>query len=1097
MRRIIVLLCALLLVTATNVNPLLAQDDTSSDTVYLPLIVGEGAITNIDDGIADDADFGTLDLTVDQALTHPDLASSVIIGNRFFPSNFTDEHLGSMRSVTAMTAPTRLEASLLSATGTQQVIVRLAAEPLAVVAAASVNASAAEAQQAVQAQAALLAGQQADVLAAAQVLDGNVQVLGQTRNVLNALLLEINASALAALADNAHVASISRVQDYEMALSETVPYIGARTVQELGYDGSGVTVAVLDSGIDYTHVSMGGAGTIEAYEAAYTDTVATDGLFPTEKVVAGFDFVGEIWPDGRLAPDPDPIDFDGHGTHVADIIGGVQGVAPGVKLHAVKVCSAVSSSCSGVALILAMDYVVDPNADGDFSDAVDIVNMSLGSDYGLAFDDDLSQAVENATRIGVMTVAASGNGGDKPYISGSPAAAPSALSVAQTQVPSAILPVLEIVAPATVAGQYDAIFQPWSAPLTAFIEAPVLYGDGNGGNLDGCAPFEAGSLAGYIVLVDRGSCFFSDKIQHIEAGGGLVGIIGLIAPGEPFQGGFGEGDFPNIPGFMVSQATSNQIKAGLPDTVIRFDPENGQPLIGSVVGSSSRGPDMSFNHIKPEIGAPGASVSAVAGSGDGVEPFGGTSGATPMVSGAAALLMQAYPDRTVPEIKSLLMNTAKTDIINKVSVETVGEIAPITRIGGGEVRVDAALASPAAAWAVDELTGALSFGFEDVSEERVELTKGVLVKNYTDQPLDYTITPMFRDADDEANGAVTVETPATINVPANGTAEFSVTLHIDAAPLRSWEMNSGSEGANPALLTLYEYDGWIFLQDATSESQIHLAWQVLPREAGSVRLRTHDDYVRVSNIGASSTVVEAYSLIATSPDLPRGAPGDQSPTPDFRYIGYTTVPVPAGFCSDNASFVLSFAVNTWERTTHADAPAAYEFDIDVDQDGNFDYAVYNLDLAGSDLSDGRNVTYVDNLATGESTIFFFTDHDTNSANTVLSLCGEQIGLDATALGQPMNVKAFAVDFYYFDGGTGNSPVTDVSDLLTIAPGGERYVPLFKKGGIGTTVLPEGRSDQLRIVDTGSTTNSSETGILLLYRDGAEIGEEAGVITVTP
>jgi hypothetical protein len=194
--------------------------------------------------------------------------------------------------------------------------------------------------------------------------------------------------------------------------------------------------------------------------------------------------------------------------------------------------------------------------------------------------------------------------------------------------------------------------------------------------------------------------------------------------------------------------------------------------------------------------------------------------------------------------------------------------------------------------------------------------------------------------------------------------------------------------------------------------------------------------------------------------------------------------------------VLSFAVNTWERTTHANAPAVYEFDLDLDQDGDFDYAVYNLDLAGSDLSDGRNVTYVQNIETGEATVFFFTDHDTNSANTVLSLCAEQLDLDATALGQPMNVKVFAVDFYFGDS-TSNSPVTDVSDLLTIAPGGERYVPLFRKGGIGTTVLPEGRSDQLRIVDTGSTTNSSETGILLLYRDGAEIGEEAGVITIAP
>ena len=67
------------------------------------------------------------------------------------------------------------------------------------------------------------------------------------------------------------------------------------------------------------------------------------------------------------APDPDPLDAGtggGHGTHVAHIIGGVGGVAPGVSLYAVKVCSSVSTSCSGIALIQGMEFAVDPNGDG-------------------------------------------------------------------------------------------------------------------------------------------------------------------------------------------------------------------------------------------------------------------------------------------------------------------------------------------------------------------------------------------------------------------------------------------------------------------------------------------------------------------------------------------------------------------------------------------------------------------------------------------------------------------------------------------------------------------------------------------------------------
>ncbi len=127
-----------------------------------------------------------------------------------------------------------------------------------------------------------------------------------------------------------------------------------------------------------------------------------------------------------------------------------------------------------------------------------------------------------------------------------------------------------------IAGDYLAIFQPWSAPLTTAISAPVQYGDGAGGNLNGCAAFPSGSLAGKIVLVDRGSCGFSIKISNIAVGGGLIGIIGLVAPGDPFEGGYSGGD-ALIPGFMISQANANKLKSGLPNTAVTFDPNVGIP----------------------------------------------------------------------------------------------------------------------------------------------------------------------------------------------------------------------------------------------------------------------------------------------------------------------------------------------------------------------------------------------------------------------------------------------------------------------------------------------------------------------------------------
>jgi subtilisin family serine protease len=133
-------------------------------------------------------------------------------------------------------------------------------------------------------------------------------------------------------------------------------------------------------------------------------------------------------------------------------------VAPGVEFYAIKVCSAVAGDCSGVAMIQGLEFALDPNSDGDLSDHVDIINMSLGSAYGQPFDDDLSAAVDHATSLGVLTVVSAGNSGDKPYITGSPGVAETALSVAQTHVPSAVLPLMNVLQPALNAGNYEAVF---------------------------------------------------------------------------------------------------------------------------------------------------------------------------------------------------------------------------------------------------------------------------------------------------------------------------------------------------------------------------------------------------------------------------------------------------------------------------------------------------------------------------------------------------------------------------------------------------------------------------------------------------------------
>jgi subtilisin family serine protease len=153
----------------------------------------------------------------------------------------------------------------------------------------------------------------------------------------------------------------------------------------LGTRGQGVKVAIIDTGIDYTHPALG------------------QGFGPGFKVIGGWDFVND---------DADPFDDNGHGTHVAGIVAGqsdqITGVAPEVSLIAYKVLNA-SGNGSDSAVLAAVERAADPNEDGNTSDHVDVVNLSLGGSGNP--DDPVCVAVDNASAAGVTFAIAAGNSG--------------------------------------------------------------------------------------------------------------------------------------------------------------------------------------------------------------------------------------------------------------------------------------------------------------------------------------------------------------------------------------------------------------------------------------------------------------------------------------------------------------------------------------------------------------------------------------------------------------------------------------------------------------------------------------------------------------
>jgi hypothetical protein len=283
-------------------------------------------------------------------------------------------------------------------------------------------------------------GSQEDVVARARSLGAEIGY--RYTRVLNGFSARLTIEAARSLRETRGVALVEPVGIVRRALARSVPLIGApKTWKQYGVRGKGVTVAVVDTGIDYTHAAFNGPGTRSAYNQNNPD-VREQGTFPTGKVRRGHDFVGDEYdvldndPTNDVPkPDPDPLDRFGHGTHVASTCCGKgvpgghgRGVAPRAKIHAYKVWGDGGSSTADV-LVAAYERTVDPNQDGDLSDRADVLNFSGGVAYGTASSAE-SLAAQGVVDAGTIFIAAAGNSGGPGYRVGTPATTPGVLSVA-------------------------------------------------------------------------------------------------------------------------------------------------------------------------------------------------------------------------------------------------------------------------------------------------------------------------------------------------------------------------------------------------------------------------------------------------------------------------------------------------------------------------------------------------------------------------------------------------------------------------------------------------------------------------------------------
>lgn len=840
-------------------------------------------------------------------------------------------------------------------------------------------------------------------------LDFDAKIIGKTKILAPTLIVQASAEALAKIAKDSRVAKVLPMFDSELHVAASSDYINAKPLIVDGIaSGKGQRVAVLDTGIDYTHQAFGGAGTVEAYLAAQADPTTV--AWPQGVVKGGYDFINE---------DADPIENDpanspvtgaptNHGTSSSN---SVNGIAPDVELYVYSVCG---GGCPSAAQAAALEAAMDPNGDGDISDRVDVMNMSLGGEFGDTYTGGGTQyLIQRAVELGVNMVISAGNDGDNPFRIGGPSTTPNALSVgAMTH------PTTEIgVATGTIAGVEGNIqpsgFGPQEAYTITGADIELVYPDAN---QDGCVAFAADvDFTGKAVLIDRGACAFTDKVLNAQINGAeFVMIANNTDDGTPApMGGFDAAvTIKNVGiNFAAGAALKAQLAAGGPATFdISIDIKT---TSGAVATFSSRGPSMD-GLLKPEITAPGTSIDvAAAGTQTGTNPVSGTSFSGPITAGAVAMIREAHPDRNAFEIKATIMNAANLNVTNEpLAINPASELAPISMIGAGLVDVAKAVNLPVAAWVnnakFNTKQAALSFGLESMTET-ASLTKTVTVKNFSADAKTYNLRTEARYQSDIDTAAISWDFPASITVPAGQAINFDVVLTVDPAKLPEWNLNnpfSAEEvAARSAALTSVEFDGALVFDDASTDTDhdLHLVYHAMPKAATELSVSSQivdsEMALVVTNSGQTEIMPQAESIVAVGVEKTFAEA-------EFNILATTFSAFNAEFC-DSGIFVTS-SIQLRDPLTHT-FQAGYRLEIDTDNDGVADQFMTNLNDRGRDTAfPGRSRTLIGETdGAGNDSWAWGTPlyHSAGEDTITFSGCSELLNIDGTLLGEQMNFKA--------------------------------------------------------------------------------------------
>jgi subtilisin family serine protease len=917
----------------------------------------------------------------------------------------------------------------------------------------------------------------------------SLKIVGRTTHVMNALIVEGTVRSIRAVADLAGVASVRATNRIALENTNSNRATGVTDAwTDLGVTGKGVTIGLLDSGIDYFHADFGGDGNPASFTAD-DGTVIEPGTFPTAKVVGGYDFVGDSFPRTDPKPDPDPKDCTapgsgGHGTHTAGTAAGMGVLADGTTYHGPYDNEALAAhqwkvgpgaapeatirdyrifSCSGV----TDDSIILQAIDRAVADRVDVMSMSFGSPFG-GPDDVIIRAVDRATTLGVLTVAAAGNDGPLSYVVSSPSSANTALSVAAADF-SRNNPVF----PSGVQVTGDITmsignFNDWS------YEAGVTGQLVNVGDL--CVAANWANTAGKIVVgtfdpfgkhpapsnptLSVPNCDLDVYFSAAGARGkpGTSGAAAVVQINDELAGASGFGFLGSEPIIDISSGRARSFTDGL---TVNLD-AGPNPDLGNIAFFSSTGV-RSDTVPKPDVTAPGFFVrSAAFGSGTEGVDMSGTSMATPHVSGVAALAKQLHPAWGPRQLKAAIMSTADPDKLKNFD--------PLLG-GSGLISAPRALTTDAYLTTRDGLDN-LGFGFQEMAGP-FRGSRTITINNTGDVPITYDLAAGITPITDVKGLAVSVS-PGSVAVAAHGRAVAKVTVSLtDPEHIRSAIQAHRYGLANDFFGDSLNPDGfepWItrgtFVATptnprfATLRATIALApsglsdIHVLPTGEAPV------SSITIVNSGVHSAHVDVLDALAADQV---GESKDRS-VPDIRDVGVAVEDVevfdPLG--NQVSAPVLQFTVATANRLT-TQWLDEYDIALDLDANGSADVTIRSF----------RGFVEADD-ASGKILWFDTSDWTLNDSNVIMSLPVPVVESLRTELGITSSAARATVTTF--------SGTTTGTDTVTTT----LFDPLHL--GVTTTLHLSVSAGAAVVVpaasDYSSTASRAALGWLVVSRDDA-------------